>query len=97
MTLLEGLAVGDITEVMQTPQGFQFLKLETSVEERPRPFEDVRSTISNSVFSDRRQEEYDTLLQRLRDEAIIDWKDENLKEAYERQLLEGNHLASEEP
>ena len=96
LSLIEPLQVGEVTDVMRTPQGFQLLKLESSVEASPQPFEDVRSSISNSVFSDRRQAEYDSLLQRLRNEAIIDWKDESLKQAYDHQLAAANP-ASEGP
>ncbi len=88
LQLVEGLRVGEVSEVASTPQGYQFFKLESATEATPRPFEQVRDTIANSVYGDRRQAAYGTLLEKLRREAIIEWKDEGLRQAYEQRLAE---------
>ena len=77
------LAVGDLSEAMKTPQGYQILKLEMRTEPAPRPFSEVRDDISNNVFNDRRLAEYNRYLGILRNDAIIEWKNEDLREAYE--------------
>lgn len=81
---IDGLEVGDVSEVMRNPQGYQILKLEARTDDVAQPFEDVRENISNSVFNDRRLEEYEKYLTGLRDTAIIEWKSEELREAYDQ-------------
>ena len=88
LQLLEGLRVGEVSEVASTPQGYQFFKLESAAEATPRPFEQVREIIADSVFNDRRLAAYNTLLEKLRTQAIIEWKDEGLRQAYEQWLAE---------
>ena len=88
LQLLEGLRVGEVSEVASTPQGYQFFKLESAAEATPRPFEQVRETIADSVFNDRRLAAYDALLEKLRTQAIIEWKDEGLLRAYETHAAE---------
>lgn len=75
--------VGGVSDVMRTPQGFQILKLEARTVDVAQPFEDVRGEISEHVFNDRRLEEYREYLESLREEAIIEWKSEELRQVYE--------------
>ena len=82
--MIDTLEVGEVSEVMRNPQGYQILKLEARTDDAAQPFEDVRDNISNNVFNDRRLEEYDKYLTDLRDTAIIEWKSEELREAYEQ-------------
>ena len=88
LQLIEGLRVGEVSEVASTPQGYQFFKLESATEATPTPLEQVRETVADSVFGDRRVAAYDELLEKLRSEAIIEWKDEGLRQAYEQRLAE---------
>ena len=85
-TLLDVLAeidVGDVTEPIRTPLGYQVLKLEDRTQPEPTPFEEVRDRISENVFNDRRLAEYAKYLDRLRTEADFEWKDERVKQAFE--------------
>ena len=86
--MIEGMKPGQISEAMRTPRGYQILKLETSTPPQTLPFEDARNQISDRVFTDKRREEYDKFLERLRAQAIIEWKNDDLKRAYERGLAE---------
>ena len=81
--LIGTLEVGDMSDLRRTPQGYQLLKLEEQTAAVAQPFDEVRSQISNSVFNDRRRQEYQEYLEELRDEAIIEWKSEDLRKAYE--------------
>ena len=78
------LEVGDVSEAMPTIQGYQILKLEARTDDTVRPFEEVRENISTSVFNDRRLEEYGKYLDGLLDTATIEWKSEELREAYDQ-------------
>ena len=47
------------------------------------PFEQAREQISNRVFTDKRKAEFQKYLEKLRAQAIIEWKNEDVKKAYE--------------
>ena len=82
--VVDGLEVGDVSAPIRTPGGYQVLQLEARTEATPLPFDDVKDDIIDSVFNDRRWEEFNRYLQDLRAEAIIEWKDDELEQAYER-------------
>lgn len=84
--IIVGLEVGGVSSAIRTPQGYQILKLEARTEDAAEPFEDVREQISENVFNDRRLDEYRKYLDGLREEAIIEWKNEELKQGYEEFL-----------
>ena len=82
--MLAELEVGDISEPIRTPLGYQVIKLEGRTEPTPTPFEDVRETIGDSIFNARRAAEYSRYIADLRDEADIEWQDDRLREAYDQ-------------
>jgi peptidyl-prolyl cis-trans isomerase SurA len=86
--LIEAMKPGQITEALRTPRGYQMLKLETSTPPETLPFDQARNQIGERVFTDKRREEYNKFLDRLRGQAIIEWKNDELKRAYERGLSE---------
>ena len=81
--VLAALDVGDISDVIRTPAGYQVIKLEARTEPTPAAFEDVRDTIADSIFNARRAAEYARYIADLREEADIEWKSEPLREAYD--------------
>lgn len=81
--VLADLEVGDVTEPLRTPLGYQVLRLEARTQPEPRPFEEVRDRISENVFNDRRLAEYARYLDRLRSEADFEWKDDRIRQAFE--------------
>jgi peptidyl-prolyl cis-trans isomerase SurA len=91
--LLQGLKAGDITPVIRTPRGYQMLKLESMSAAQTKPFEEAREEISNRVFTDKRQVEFDKYLQKLRAQAIIEWKNPEVKKAYDLGLAESAKAA----
>ena len=80
---LDELELGELSEPIRTPIGYQILQLEARTRPEPQPFEAVEDLIANTVFNDRRSEEYGRFLNELRAEADIEWKDEGLRVAYE--------------
>ena len=93
--LLQTLEVGGVSEVINTPPGYQVLMLEARTKATPRPFEDVRDLIADNVFSDRRRALYGRYLHQLRIQAIIEWKDTALRQVYEKFEAErAAHLGS---
>ncbi len=93
-TVIEGMKVGDITDLLRSPRGYQVLKLETSTPPTTRPFAQVRDEISNRLFTQKRQDEFQTYLEKLRAEAIIEWRNPELKKAYEQGLVRTKAAAS---
>ncbi len=83
LEVLVDLEVGDISEPLRTPLGYQVLRLEARTEPEPRPFAEVRDQISENVFNDRRLAEYARYLDRLRSEADFEWQSERLQQAFE--------------
>jgi peptidyl-prolyl cis-trans isomerase SurA len=84
--MVEGMQVGQISEPLRSTTGYQILKLESSTSAETLPFEQAREQISDQVFTDKRQVEYEKFLTRLRADAIIEWKNDELRKAYDRGL-----------
>ncbi len=81
--LIGGMKVGDVTEVLRAQRGYQILKLESSKVAETLPFDKAREQISDKVFSEKRRREFEKYLEKLRGESIIEWKNEELKKAYD--------------
>jgi parvulin-like peptidyl-prolyl isomerase len=86
--MIEGMKPGQMTDVLRSARGHQILKLETLTPPEVMPFDKAKEQISDRVFTDKRREEYSKFLDRLRTQAIIEWKNDELKKAYERGLAE---------
>ena len=83
---LDKMKVGDLTEVIRTPRGYQILKLESRTEVKIRTFDEARSDISNKVGESKMTGERLKYLERLRAQATIIWRNDELKKAYEQAL-----------
>ena len=81
--LIAGLENGEVADPIRTAQGYQIVMLELRVAPSVRPFDEVRDGISSSVFGDRRSAAYSELITRLRRQAVLEWKNDELKQAYE--------------
>jgi peptidyl-prolyl cis-trans isomerase SurA len=84
--LIESMKVGDVSPVLRSAKGYQLLKLESMTAPETQSFEQAKQEISNRVFTDKRKAEFDKYLDRLRTEAIIEWKNADVKKAYEEGL-----------
>ncbi len=83
---IDKMKAGDITPPIRTPRGYQIFKLETVKASALQPFDSVRDLISERVAAARTQSEMRKFLARLRSQAIIEWKNEELKKVYEKQI-----------
>jgi peptidyl-prolyl cis-trans isomerase SurA len=83
---LETMKPGDVTQPMRTAKGFQILKLETMTESVAQPFESVRDIVADKVYEARQQSEMKKFLARIRSQAIIEWKNQDLKKLYDQQI-----------
>jgi parvulin-like peptidyl-prolyl isomerase len=84
--ILEPMKPGEITEPIRTTRGYQILKLETSKPAGIRPFDSVRDLVADRVYQQRASSEMRKFLDRVRRQAIIVWKNEELRKAYEQHV-----------
>jgi peptidyl-prolyl cis-trans isomerase SurA len=84
--LIDKMKPGDITPPIRTPAGYQIFKLESQKASAVQPFDSVRDLIADKVASARTQSEMRKFLSRLRAQAIIEWKNAELKKAYEKEI-----------
>jgi len=80
---IAGLKAGGVTPVLRTTRGYQIIRIETLQDTTTKPFDDAKSDIADKIANDKRKAEFDKFLDRLRGEAIIDWKNDDLKKAYD--------------
>jgi len=83
---LEAMKPGDISEPIRTPRGYQVVRLESASAPVPAPYEEVRDLIADKVIEQKSAGETRLLLDRLRAQAIIEWKNEELRKLYEQHL-----------
>jgi peptidyl-prolyl cis-trans isomerase SurA len=84
--LIESMKPGDISELVRTPRGYQILKLETITPTQTLTVDQAREQISERVFTDKRKAEFQKYLQKPRTQAIIEWKNEDVRKAFEEGL-----------
>ena len=96
--LLRKMKVGDVSEPIRTSRGYQLLKLETRTDEVVKTFDAARDEISDRVAEEKRRGEMQKYVEKLRGQAIISWKNDELQKAYEQALAERKaHLDTQAP
>jgi peptidyl-prolyl cis-trans isomerase SurA len=86
--IIEPLKPGQMTQVIRTQRGYQILQLESATPTKVLEFEKARDQISERVFTDKRRDEFEKYLVKLRAQAIIDWRNQDVKKAYEEGLVQ---------
>ena len=84
--MLETMKPGDITQPLRNARGFQILKLDTLKPAAAQPFESVRDLVADRVAEQRQRLEIRKFLTRVRGQALIEWKNAELKKAYEQHI-----------
>ena len=82
------LKAGDISAPFRGPRGFQIFKLESRAEAEARPYDQVREQIQQHIYEDRLDGETQKLLERLRSQAVIEWKDDAYRQMHAKALGE---------
>ena len=88
--LVQEMKPGSVTAPLRTARGYQILKLETFKPAAVQPFESVRDVVAERVHTERQRTEVRKFLTRLRSQALIEWKNQELRNAYEQQLAKAN-------
>jgi len=84
--LIEAMKPGDVADLVRAPRGYQILKLETITATQTLPLDQAREQISERVFTDKRKAEFLKYIQKLRTQAIIEWKNQDVRKAFEEGL-----------
>lgn len=84
--LIGKMKPGDVSEPIRTPKGYQLIKLESAAAAVRQTFEEVRDKIADAVYNQKRRGEVEKYLQKVRAEAIIEWKNDELKKLYEQRI-----------
>lgn len=95
LKLLEPLKPGEVTQVTDAGNGFRILELDARVAQKQATFEQARDQVAEGVFQQRRAGEILKFLERLRAQAIIEWKNADLKKAWEAGTLEARRVIGE--
>jgi len=86
--VINALKIGQITEVMQTSRGFQIFKLESRSETKVKTLDEARGDVARRVAELKSRGERMKYIEKLRDQAKIDFRNDELKRAYEKGLAD---------
>jgi peptidyl-prolyl cis-trans isomerase SurA len=95
--ILEPLKAGQITPVIRTQSGYQIFKVDTLNEATLLPWDTARDEIENRVANTKQVAEFNRYLQKLRAQAVLDWKNPELKKLFEQRAAEEAALAAAPP
>jgi parvulin-like peptidyl-prolyl isomerase len=84
--LIDPLKPGEVTDVFRTRGGWAILQIESATKAETKAFEVARPDISEKVAQGKMREEYQRYIQKLRAQAIIDWKNAEMKKLWEGQI-----------
>ena len=91
---ISALKVGQMTQVLRTTRGYQVIKLESSTETKVKTMDEARPEIADRVAAQKQRGQMLVYLQQLRTQAIIDWKNEEVKKAFEVGLKQQQQAAT---
>jgi peptidyl-prolyl cis-trans isomerase SurA len=81
--LVEGMKPGNVSDLVRNARGYQILRLETMTPTQTLPLDQAREQISERVFTDKRKSEFQKYIEKLRSQAIIEWKNADVKKAFD--------------
>jgi len=88
LQLVDPLKVGDVTDVVRSQNGYQLVKLESRTNEELVPAEKVHDKIADALYEQKRQVETKKYMAKLRSQAIIQWRNEELKKIWETRVAQ---------
>jgi peptidyl-prolyl cis-trans isomerase SurA len=82
--VLEKLKPGEVSDVIRTSRGYQIFKMETRTAAEVEAFDKVRSQLAQRIYESRLGKERIKFLDRLRVQAVMEWKDDAYRKMYEQ-------------
>ena len=86
LAIVDALKPGDVSTPVRSAKGYQLFKLESRSDEKVQTFEAARPQIADRVAQEKQRAELQKYLDRQREQAIITWRNADLKTAYEQAL-----------
>ncbi len=83
---LAKLKPGELTEPLRFPNAYRIYKVDSRLAAQVEPFDQVRDAISQRIYQERVGGETKKYLEKLRAQALIEWKDDGYKLQYEKGL-----------
>ena len=83
LKMLAKMKTGEMTPVINTATGAQVFKLESSIESTTLPFDAARPQIAERLGQQKMAGELKKYIQRLRAQALLEWKNDEIKKAWE--------------
>jgi peptidyl-prolyl cis-trans isomerase SurA len=84
--LLDGMKVGDVSEVIRGQGGYQVIKLDSRTEDKVMTAEEARDKIADALYEQKRVGQMKRYLAKLRAQAIIEWKNDEIRKAWETRM-----------
>jgi peptidyl-prolyl cis-trans isomerase SurA len=84
--MFEPLKQGDVTKVIRTSGGYQVFKVETLNPAAELPWDQAREEIGNRVAQTKQNAEFAKYMAKMRAQAVIEWKNAELKKMYDEQV-----------
>ena len=81
---IEKLQPKQVSAPIKTGDNYILFKLESKTAPEPLPFEAVRDQILQKIFNERMDVERKKHIEKLRAQALIEWKDDGYRQMYER-------------
>ncbi len=81
------LKIGEFTEVIPTTRGYQIFMVEARSETKVRSLEEARGDVARRLADSKSTGATLKYLEKLREQAKIDWRNDELKRAYEKALV----------
>jgi peptidyl-prolyl cis-trans isomerase SurA len=85
--ILEPLKAGDMTGVLRTQAGYQIYKVDSLSPAKELPWEQAREEIYGRVGTSKQAAEFAKYLQKVRAQAVIEWKNAELKKMYDQAVV----------
>jgi parvulin-like peptidyl-prolyl isomerase len=86
LAVVKNLKVGETSQPIRGQRGYQIIKLESRSETVTPTLDQVRNQVADKVFQEKARPEMMKYLKKLREQAIIEWKNDDIKKAYESQV-----------
>lgn len=93
---IDPLKVGETTLVLRTTRGYQIIKLESRTPEKVQTLNEARAAIADRLALQKQRGHMLQYLQELRKRAIFDWRNEEVKKAYELGLQQQAKLMEQQ-
>jgi parvulin-like peptidyl-prolyl isomerase len=85
---IEKLQPKQVSAPIKTGDNYILFRLESKTQPEPLPLDEVRDKILQKIFNERMDVERQKHIEKLRSQALIEWKDDGYRQMYDRAMAE---------